>query len=551
MAGILVRDAMKIYPFSRATLAAGEKGLTRKLTSANIQEVPDVQKWLHGGELLFTSGYSFKTAENGMKLLKTLKEKDVAGIAIKTGEYLEKVPQEMLDCANELDFPLFILPEDLPYMDCIVPILDHITKWQVCMMKHNEELHEKLLQIIVEGKGIDGICSFLSEISGGGAAIVSPKGCVMGISMAQDRQGELNDFFKAIGSFHFSITTLRRMKKNKCNKIFASNGDELLCIPIFAKKDHLAFFLLKTEKELNDQECISYEQAGTLIAVELLKEQEALYRDRKVREQLLDDLLSQRYTDEEIILKRGRFVGFDFMKPSCVFVLGINDFELKYSNLPEHSVQKLKSEMMVELLQRIDEARMGNLIMTSGVKIIGLMQIKEDNDRERIRNILCLTIKSLKRCFRRVEFTAGLGLIKNRPGEIPKSYEEADQAMTAGGNLNSKDNEDVFCFEELGCLTFIGKIKHDPAMKVFYNKYMQPLITYDEKNGGILIETLEKYFKNGMNIRKTAGEMYVHKNSIIYRLDKIESLLGTSLSSPDILFDLQLCLKIRQLKANR
>ncbi len=539
---------MKIYPFSRAKLAAGEKGINRKLTSANIQEVPDVQRWLHGGELLFTSGYSFRTAKNGVKLLNALKEKDAAGIAIKPGEYLQEVPKEMLDRANALDFPLFILPADLPYMDCIVPILDHITRWQVGMLRQNEELHEKLLQVIVEGKGIEGICAFLSQIAGGGAAVVSPKGYVIGISMAKDKQGDLNDFLQTIRSFHFSVTTLRRMKKNKCNQIFGSKGEELLCIPLFAQKDHLAYFLCKSEKEINDQERISYEQAGTLIAVELLKEQETLYRDRKVREQLLDDLLSQRYTDEEIILKRGRFTGFDFMKPSCVFVLGIHDFEQKYSALSESSIQKMKADMMIELLQRIDEARMGNLITTSGVKIIGLMQIQGDNDRERLRNILYLTIKSLKRTFRRVDFTAGMGLVKNRLEEIPESYEEADQAMTAGEHLNRKEKECVFCFEQLGCLTFIGKLRQDRAMKVFYDTYMKPLEAYDEKNDGILLDTLETYFKNGMNLRKTAGEMYVHKNSIIYRLDKIESLLGIRLSSPEVLFDLQLCLKIRQLK---
>ena len=57
--GIWLRDAMKIEPFSRAQLIAGIKGIDRMVVAANIQEVPDVDKWLYGGEILFTAGYAF------------------------------------------------------------------------------------------------------------------------------------------------------------------------------------------------------------------------------------------------------------------------------------------------------------------------------------------------------------------------------------------------------------------------------------------------------------------------------------------------------------
>lgn len=53
---LLVQDIIKLYPLSRARLLAGKSGLMRTVASANIQEVPNVERWLRRGEVLFTAG---------------------------------------------------------------------------------------------------------------------------------------------------------------------------------------------------------------------------------------------------------------------------------------------------------------------------------------------------------------------------------------------------------------------------------------------------------------------------------------------------------------
>lgn len=550
--GITLRDAMNIFPFSRAHLAAGENGLEHELTSANIQEVPDVQKWLHGGELLFTSGYSFQTTENAVHLIQALKEKNVAGIAIKPGQYLTQVPNEMLQCAEKINFPLFVLPEDLPYMDCIVPILEHITRSQILVMRRHEAIHERLLQTIVEGRGLDGLCSMISEIAGGGAAVVSPKGYVLAFAVPEKQKNHREKFLSAVMAYHFSSSTLRKMKKIRCNPIYPADGELMYCIPIFAKEDHLAYFVFQPKDALDNQEILSYENAGSLIAVQLLKNREALNRDHKIREQLLDDVLAGRFEEEEVICRRGRYVGYDFLAPGCVFVLGINRFEEAFNEserkLPERSVQKLKADMLNELEQRIEEARLNMLIVNRGMDLIGLVQIRQEDDRERLMEILKLTIRRLKNRYKKLDFASGVGRTKKGVNSVISGKEEADNALKAGCRIPEMKLEKVYPFEKLGCLCFLSKLQNDPLLMAFYDEYMGPLEQYDAEGNTILTETLEQWFACGMNLRKTADAMYVHKNTIIYRLNKIENLLGCKMSDPRMTFYLQLCLQIRYLK---
>ena len=233
-------------------------------------------------------------------------------------------------------------------------------------------------------------------------------------------------------------------------------------------------------------------------------------------------------------------------------MLGINGFEAALSEsgrkLPEHSIQKLKVDMLNELEQRTEEARLTMLIINRGMDLIGLVQIRQDADRERLMEILKLTIRRLSSRYKKLDFVSGVARTKQGVTSVPIGKEEAENALKAGCRISEMKSEKVYAFEKLGCLCFLSKLQKDPMLTAFYDEYMGPLEQYDAEGNTVLIETLEQWFTCGMNLRKTADAMYVHKNTIIYRLNKIESLLGCELSEPRIAFYLQLCLQVRYLR---
>ena len=159
--GITLREVTTLFPFSEAKLIAGEAGLDNNVESANIQEVPDVSKWLKGGEIVFSAGYAFHAQNMGVELIEQLSQKGAAALALKPGQYLNVIPQEMIDRANELGFPLFELPESLPYMDCILPIFERLTQKRLVVLERMEAIHDRLTQVMIHNEGIEGICSVL------------------------------------------------------------------------------------------------------------------------------------------------------------------------------------------------------------------------------------------------------------------------------------------------------------------------------------------------------------------------------------------------------
>lgn len=76
---------------------------------------------------------------------------------------------------------------------------------------------------------------------------------------------------------------------------------------------------------------------------------------------------------------------------------------------------------------------------------------------------------------------------------------------------------------------------------------MGPLIEYDKKYRSQLIRTFKEFLDNRMNIKKTADKLYIHRNTLIYRIDKIKELLGTELNDENEVFGYHMALKLMDL----
>src|SRR5690606_29797991 len=72
---------------------------------------------------------------------------------------------------------------------------------------------------------------------------------------------------------------------------------------------------------------------------------------------------------------------------------------------------------------------------------------------------------------------------------------------------------------------------------------INPLVKYDKQRNMDLIGTLRSYNRNHGNVSQTARALNLHRQSLLYRLRKIESLTGLSLIDPDNLFLLDLSIK--------
>ncbi|QIN80563.1 hypothetical protein GBA65_20915 [Rubrobacter marinus] len=73
-----------------------------------------------------------------------------------------------------------------------------------------------------------------------------------------------------------------------------------------------------------------------------------------------------------------------------------------------------------------------------------------------------------------------------------------------------------------------------------FRALVEPLFRYDRERGSDLVRTLRVYFACGANASEAADKLFLHRNSLLYRLSRIERLTGKGLKNPEVGLILQL-----------
>lgn len=130
-------------------------------------------------------------------------------------------------------------------------------------------------------------------------------------------------------------------------------------------------------------------------------------------------------------------------------------------------------------------------------------------------------------------------------GDIIILYHEARTALdiARGQHLHTAP----YVYEHGGLAELIVGSSMTEHFRSFANGLLAPLVAQDARSHGRLMETLAAFVAANGNVLHAARELYIHRNTLKYRLRQIEKALGGSLDDPDLRLKLQLALYVRRL----
>lgn len=154
--------------------------------------------------------------------------------------------------------------------------------------------------------------------------------------------------------------------------------------------------------------------------------------------------------------------------------------------------------------------------------IILVKEVNEDSEDniERIAKMILDTLNS--EAMSRVYIS--LGTVVKDLKDVSKSYKEAKMALEVGKIFNA--DKYIIHYDKLGigrliyqlplplCKMFIEEIFHDKSIEEF-----------DEET----LNTINKFFENSLNVSETSRQLYIHRNTLVYRLDKLQKNTGLDL----------------------
>ncbi len=243
--------------------------------------------------------------------------------------------------------------------------------------------------------------------------------------------------------------------------------------------------------------------------------------NKKTGDYLYNLLFGYEINDKYVEKISGQF-GLDFSKPYRVGVIVI---DRKYGvNLErdEHTY-----EYYVDCMNREINSMKGSFMFMRFLnKFVLLFEAQEKKEIEHELEQLLRRLDDRPQFKGLIRSTCILGAAYRDPRDFGQSYQEAKNLIARKELLPNPRNKKVLSAGSMGIYKYMFNSGNQAEILSYCNEKLRKLEEYDHANGTFLQDTLLAYYMNGFSVGKTAEALFIHRNSLQYRLNKIEELLG-------------------------
>ncbi|MFY9176708.1 MAG: helix-turn-helix domain-containing protein [Caldicoprobacterales bacterium] len=199
----------------------------------------------------------------------------------------------------------------------------------------------------------------------------------------------------------------------------------------------------------------------------------------------------------------------DPVTPRCVFVI---------------MTEGMEAAEIYRVMLNVFPKNMGDFLVLIDSQTVGLVKTVMDEMEEEELIQLGAAIEDTILSETSVKSYIGIGQVKNSIYDIRKSYKEAIIAMDIGRTY--EPNNRIFFYESLLLERFLSEVPMNISERYYKHIFNGE---FDRLLNDEMIITIEKFFENNLNLSETSRQLYIHRNTLVYRLDKIQKALGLDL----------------------
>ncbi|TMD62851.1 MAG: hypothetical protein E6I91_14655 [Chloroflexi bacterium] len=528
-----VRNILTLLASRDAHLAAGTGGLERRVTwSCRMRARLPAFESVHGGELALLALSQLRRLDESLPhLLKSLQQEGVAAVAV-AAPSVEALGEEACTLANQLNLPLILLPPSASLEVIEREVITFVVSFRGEIERKATEISHQLMQLSIQGAGIQGICEQLANRCNKWVVVQNA-----------DHHTRLQAAPADTGLLFLPATL--------DEELLWQQGLTQIIAPILLRHEVVGYLsLIGNDGDFDYLERIILGQIVPILALEFAREKERSDVESRYQLEAFMDVLQSNYQQPEEMLVRARLLGYDLATPQIITIFEIHDAEPEY---PPGSPQaqwgrRVRDELLL--------AWPSSWVLHEGRRVTAILPLAaaDNNSHHSENDIENILVTRLERLQSRLQqnkntvlpaFSIGLGRVAKNVQTIPQSFRQAQQALEIGRRLFGENK--IHSFAHLGVYRLLFLLDGQSELNDFYQEILGPLLYADTRNDGTLLDTLEGYFHCNGNLSETARIMHLHRNSLLYRLGRIEEILGQSLDDPELRLSLQIAMKIRHL----
>ncbi|MFW6116536.1 MAG: PucR family transcriptional regulator [bacterium] len=497
-----VRDLLQSELLPGLRVLAGEAGVNRRVSSVSVMDAPDIADWMRGGEFLITSGYTIETHPVKLEqLICDLNRNQVAALGIKVDRFIHSMPEQVLDTANQLGFPVLYIPKRYAFVDIINPVLSEIVNRQARQLLYSDEIHNSFLDLALGGRSIQEVVDTLSRII------------------------QKDVVFKDHVFHHTYLSP--QADPHKLTAATTVNHRVATATDSYG----YLYVLDGGGQQGGKYERIAMEHASTVLILMLQKKISNREIEYRYRSELIRDILTGNYRSLEEIQARAALYGWSFRQGVRVIVYDIDDFKMGYLRRSKKDKPLERTHaLMTHTIKAYLSTRFPCYYIQYSDTIVFLVQYDSADERDIRGSLIHMNDEINSEIKNGTGYTVTIGVGDHKPGveTASESYAEAKLAVEVGRS-SGKRGCTVF-YSDLGIYRLLYDIYDVVQERDFVDETLMPLIEYDQQHDTEFYQTLVRTVELDWNLQRTSEALHIHYNTAKYRLKRVEEILNLDLS---------------------
>jgi purine catabolism regulator len=539
---LTVRALLRLPPLADADVLAGEIGLDREVSWPAVLRVrPPAFEPLSGYELAVVSVEALHLLDESMslaQLIGRLAERTVAGVVV-----VGRVDGAAIERAEQAQLPLLRLPDSYHVADLGPTLSRVIAEQRARLYQLGLDAQHQFAEASMAGRGLAGIVARVAELMGRTVVLLDPSGEVM--HRAVSDLGELTATTVVPVQALESRATPGAPARAEPQPMRVEMGDGMaLAAPVEVRGVTAGYLVaLAAADGFGDEDGVILARGSMVCALELAKQEAVSEAERRLRGDFFDDLLGVGASREsaEALINRGRHLGYDLQRTHAVLAVALDRPGLgdergtsELDRVAREVGEYLNGRGAVGLVAQRRQT-VAVFLANDGVgDVSGATRFAES-----LRDYLAGPVG--------MSVSIGVGNYHPEIAGLRLAYHEAEQAYEIGREFFGPGQ--VTAYADLGVYRLLYAFRQSNELTEFCDETLASLVEYDAKNGSALVETLDVYFRCDASLRAAADALYLHRNSLSYRLRRISEITGLNLDSLEDRFRLQLALKARRVAA--
>ena len=369
--------------------------------------------------------------------------------------------------------------------------------------------HDEMTRLVLRGSGAEDLAAALARVLDGSIVIVDEQGHRLASAGPAIDVAPLAD----------ALDEARR----KSRTVRTGSGRASCWVaPVLAGAEHLGAVALSNRDTLDSVDVRTLERGALVTALLLLNQRSITEAERRVRGELLENLLTSFERDVDALRRRGRMFGFDVDAEHAVVVADLGEDR----HLVAHAATALARD-----LSGLGGEHRGNAVLLLPA---------------------CAAHEAARLVADRLRGTTGHPVTTGAAGPaalagLVDAYAQARRTLRVLQALDTPGA--VAAADELGVYGLLLSEMGRDDVATFLRRRLGPVIEYDERRRTDLVGTLQAYFDAGGNHARAAADLHVHVNTLYQRFERIGQLLGNDWQEPENAMQVHLALRILRLQS--